>query len=297
MAIDKITGLWTPQASGGGNLGSGGVGGGKSNSIKDLLLYGDYDDTFSVFKKGKRDGSVVINSSGFDEFGEPIKYNSAEEAGIINMNIPVKDGLCMYFPFNGDYKEKKTGIELVPTGNVAFVDGVKKQGVSSNDYSGTFLSGYNPNPIPTEQFTLNLFFKPTNVVAIFATIFEFGSTYSSTGFGLWCQRDNANAVSIRINNSNTNVSASQALEVNKWYMLTFTFDGTTGRVYKNGVLVASKSFSKPNQTNTIGMFNRYAESQQGGAEDGIPSCVDEVSVYNRVLTQDEINKWLEFLPK
>jgi chitodextrinase len=72
--------------------------------------------------------------------------------------------------------------------------------------------------------------------------------------------------------------------VGQWQYLTGTYDGTTARIYLDGVLVASKAFAgNAGDSNTwrIGSYGTPA----GGFFDGL---IDEVRIYNHALTQPEI---------
>ncbi len=75
-----------------------------------------------------------------------------------------------------------------------------------------------------------------------------------------------------------------ASPVNAWTYVAFTYDGLTTRLYINGTQVASRAASGAIQTTDsplwIGGNSPYGEYFQG--------LIDEVRVYNRALTQTEI---------
>jgi fibronectin type 3 domain-containing protein len=80
------------------------------------------------------------------------------------------------------------------------------------------------------------------------------------------------------------VSGSTASPVNAWTHLAMTYDGAQMRLYVNGVLAAGQTATGPIQTNSnalrIGGNVPYGEFFQG--------LIDEVRVYNRALSQAEI---------
>ena len=80
------------------------------------------------------------------------------------------------------------------------------------------------------------------------------------------------------------VSGAAANPVNAWTHLAMTYDGATLRLYVNGVLTASQARTGAIETNTspvrIGGNSPYGEFFQG--------LIDEVRVYNRALSQTEI---------
>ena len=84
--------------------------------------------------------------------------------------------------------------------------------------------------------------------------------------------------------SGTWISGTSASPVNAWTHVALTYDGATLKLYVNGVQAASQARTGAVQTNTnplrIGGNIPYGEFFQG--------LIDEVRVYNRALTQAEI---------
>jgi hypothetical protein len=74
------------------------------------------------------------------------------------------------------------------------------------------------------------------------------------------------------------------LTVNAWTHLAFTYDGATFRIFVNGVQVATRAqagaISASAQVLRIGGNSVWGEYFQGR--------IDEVRIYNRALTQAEI---------
>jgi hypothetical protein len=81
------------------------------------------------------------------------------------------------------------------------------------------------------------------------------------------------------------VSGPTASPVNAWTYVALTYDGTTQRLFVNGTQVATRATTGAIQvTNSplwIGGNNPYGEYFNG--------LIDEVRVYNRALTQNEIS--------
>ncbi len=93
--------------------------------------------------------------------------------------------------------------------------------------------------------------------------------------------------SLRIGSSDQNLSAGNHLPTNAWTHLAATYDGTTQRLFVNGVQVGSRS---PTQTGTI---NVSANPLRIGGNTVLAGryfkgLIDEVRVYNRALIQEEI---------
>jgi hypothetical protein len=83
---------------------------------------------------------------------------------------------------------------------------------------------------------------------------------------------------------NQNTIGTAGLAVNTWTHLAATFDGATVRLYVNGVQVASKAQTAP-LTPTTGTLQIGADSYAG---ENFAGRIDEVRVYNRALSQAEI---------
>jgi hypothetical protein len=85
-------------------------------------------------------------------------------------------------------------------------------------------------------------------------------------------------------NSPVGLDGTTQIPLNLWTHLAATYDGTTLRLYVNGVLVNSRSASGPLIVSTgtlrIGGNSAWGEFFQGR--------IDEVRVYNRALTPAEI---------
>ena len=69
-----------------------------------------------------------------------------------------------------------------------------------------------------------------------------------------------------------------------WHLVTATYDGTTGRLYVDGVIVASDTFSAPANTS----LPLYIGSDFMGSGFGWHGSLDEVRLYNRALTSAEV---------
>jgi Concanavalin A-like lectin/glucanases superfamily/Secretion system C-terminal sorting domain/PQQ-like domain len=75
------------------------------------------------------------------------------------------------------------------------------------------------------------------------------------------------------------------LEDNTWYHITYTYDGSNAKLYINGDLITNRATTgtaKLNQSVSIGRFNKPAY-------DAFNGNMDELGVWDRVLTDDEIN--------
>jgi len=69
-----------------------------------------------------------------------------------------------------------------------------------------------------------------------------------------------------------------------WHLVTGTYDGTTGRLYVDGSLVATDTFTAPSNSTLPLYIGRYYGANGYGWTGGI----DEVRLYNRALSDAEV---------
>jgi hypothetical protein len=88
------------------------------------------------------------------------------------------------------------------------------------------------------------------------------------------------------------IKGTSVLPNNQWVHLAATWDGSTGKVYVNGVLNSSAA-----RTASIGTDTRPVYlGGRVGATDVVPGKVDEVRFYNRALTAAEIAELAQVSP-
>ena len=90
------------------------------------------------------------------------------------------------------------------------------------------------------------------------------------------------------NSNNTNSFVETTLLINEWINLTGTFDGTTGKLYKNGNYIGSTTLTVPlSYTSTtrliIGQGNDSLERIFNG-------CIDDVRIYSAALSTSQIKQ-------
>jgi hypothetical protein len=69
-----------------------------------------------------------------------------------------------------------------------------------------------------------------------------------------------------------------------WHLVTGTYDGATARLYVDGTLVASETFTAPPNTS----FPLYIGRYYGAGGYNWSGGIDEVRLYNRALTAAEV---------
>src|SRR5262249_14256211 len=111
----------------------------------------------------------------------------------------------------------------------------------------------------------------------------------SYGF-LWGTETVLQSIIFRLGNANTNVEvrSNAVIPLNEFTHVAGTYDGTTMRLYVNGVLDSSATTTLgPLQITSTPLI--IGSSQRNGVEQTFfQGLVDEVEIFNRALTPDEI---------
>jgi len=74
----------------------------------------------------------------------------------------------------------------------------------------------------------------------------------------------------------------------EWYHFAGTFDGKTLRVYINGELEGEKEIGQPIAPSDLELW--IGADDYGRPTDFFPGVIDEVRIYNRALSADEIKE-------
>jgi len=108
-------------------------------------------------------------------------------------------------------------------------------------------------------------------------------------FGLASGSDNAIRCRLRASDGTGVDYSAGSISLNTWTHVACTYDGSNVRVYKDGVQVGSTS-----KTGTLAATNDVAVIGQNEAGTSVdrhwPGRIDEVRIYNRALSQSEIQQ-------
>ena len=167
------------------------------------------------------------------------------------------------------------------------VSGVKNAG-SAVTFDGNddrvhipYTAALNPS-----TFTVEAWAKATGGSGWGTVASSFGAR--NEGFGLWDAQGNAWQMWASGPAGETEIGA--ALTPNTWAHVVGTYDGTTMRLYVDGQLV--NSLVHPYAPHTTAAFELGATSYDNGSFWGehFTGSIDEVAVYDRVLTAQEISE-------
>ena len=266
--------VYKPVASSGGGF-------------KNLIINGD----FQVWQRGK---SFTINNDSMytadrwmvDTQSSGILVNGEIDSSQSTVDLcdPFGDGsgIALYkFDGNaddvsGNYNGTWHGTEQYDTG--VFGQAAKFDGSSYVDVGNTLTDGFT-------AMSISLWFNTIQLTHYGHLISKQGSTIS------WIiQQGGDNPVySFSIWEGNTAYSVTTpTINLNQWYHLVVTWDGTIIHLYLNGQESGSKNFTgNMNSTSSsvlIGALN------DGSVRDLYQGLIDQVRIFNRALTQEEIDE-------
>lgn len=144
----------------------------------------------------------------------------------------------------------------------------------SGNTTEQFLNG-GTYPLGAESYSVAFWVNPQRNSGVNQFLFQFGGKVTFAGVGVIIRPNKK--ISAYWYNNDLDVDFGDE-RLNKWTHVATTFDGTTRRLYLDGVLVGQDN---PVGKNTI----------VGTPEIGINSCLlDEISIFKRSLSNSEINE-------
>ncbi|MDC0158108.1 cadherin domain-containing protein, partial [Verrucomicrobia bacterium] len=199
---------------------------------------------------------------------------------------PLDIGLVAWYPLDGN------GADHSPTANHATVNGTTptadRHGVAGKallfDGSGSnhYLEAAFNQALSSTAISYSVWAKPTSTTNNHGSPITFRA--DGRGFNLYKMPDNT--WSHWTGNGGWQKFHAQAISLN-WTALAFTHDGTTGKGYQNGVLVVSSNKTYlPAQS---GALKIGAGAGSNGPTYFFKGAIDEVRIWNRVLSAEEIS--------
>jgi chitodextrinase len=225
------------------------------------------------------------------------------EISFTTKNVNLGYGLIAYYPFDGNANDTSTN------GNNGIISNV----IQTNDRNGITNSAYEFNGVNSrilvsnsvslnpESITIcgwyNMYQLPTGLPGQSGDVALVNKWYQ----GLNCL-SNSDTYSIEIANSNNNPVLIGATSnytgtsfysntntiSNSWQFFTFTHDKITGgKLYLNGVQVSSNSLGGAICRSTNPLYIG-ADNNRGNLWRFFKGKIDDIGIWNRALTQDEI---------
>ncbi|MFA6192358.1 MAG: LamG domain-containing protein [Sulfurimonas sp.] len=244
--------------------------------------------TFGDFVAGKAFTSGLSQQFALDEVRVwNIARTGAEIKASMNHQLEGNEtGLLAYYNF--DERIGTTVKDIAGNGNNAIMEGNVTRLNFLGDglkFSGT-NTGINTNVALSTQYTKQLWLK------IQSGGISNANFLSSTSDYLWFGgEDGRIAASHTGTGSNDYIISTNRVDDNLWHNIATTYDEATLKLYVDGQLVAQKSLSTlPVTTNPIyiGSYNVGPPYSDG--------AISEVSLWDRALSQTEIQKLMLFAP-
>jgi Concanavalin A-like lectin/glucanases superfamily len=215
---------------------------------------------------------------------------------VMAQNIPSyvpTNGLVGWWPFNGNANDESgngnhgtvNGATLTSDKNGELNKAYKFDGVDDFIYIPTNSSiNLETSYTLSSWFNANLWFN-TNISD--RSIISKSIPTGGGGYELIIGGNNGDIAHVGTNSNGSFVQGASGFSMNNWYFITATFDGNTIKLYMNGTLI--KTELKP------GRMNINSESLKFGARAGggiynqwFSGIIDDIAIYNRALTQQEI---------
>ena len=184
-----------------------------------------------------------------------------------------------------------------PTNN-APTQPVGLAGYTANDYAVLVGAGSDPGVVvPEDDYTVELWARPSAVTGgVLGYLYQRRDFDGSSGTGVWDSLGMATGhetappgVLFFFDGTNVlkNTSDPMALEAGGWYHIALARDGDDVTCYLNGEV----EFAGTSAAHPTGSFDQGTWTFGGRSEHGAlkwPGTLDEIAIYGRALTQDEI---------
>ncbi|HZQ48434.1 MAG TPA: LamG-like jellyroll fold domain-containing protein, partial [Verrucomicrobiae bacterium] len=219
---------------------------------------------------------TVVNSFG--------SVTSSNAALTVNPAIcsPPSAGLVSWWPGNGNASDPASGNNGTLQGSVTYVNGEVGQAFSFTANGQGVVVG-NPVSLRLQTFTIEAWVQRASTSLVNSSgqdglLFSYGSG----GYGFGLSHVNGNVILSQIDASN--VTLGQGVTDTNWHHVAVTASGGTVIFYIDGVAYAAPAYV-PNYTfGTSAAIGARGDNLSAG----FYGSIDEISVYNRVLSAAEI---------
>ena len=271
-------------------------------------LYGNYwsstpDDESNAYNlEFYYSGNAYLDNDNLRNYGlsvRPVVYDEP----IVNENIPTA-GLVAYYPFNGNANDESGhGNHATPCNNYQFEDGIVG-GCITVEGQGYMESSGGHVLLPQLDFdassgvTLSLWVKAMNTIDSEAEVYiGFGDHTAHDQLYIY-QDPNSSLVSFEYHESRIEVPYLENY-TGKWVMYTLTC-GADGKLkaYVNGAIAGEEDVDYDGQINTsYAALGRHWWYYGDATSTRFIGSFDEVCIYNRALTADEVRQMAQFAEK
>lgn len=211
------------------------------------------------------------------------------------------NGLVAYWPFDGNLNDSGSNVINGTNFSATFTENAFAESNKAIDFSNTNPTFTTVNQYGSHSANTNLNFAITDDFSIDFNAYikspyiHAGGFYdyglNNNAYGVWYWNQNG-FLQLQFNFSNGSVgSTNGGLLYDTWQHITAVKTGTLLKIYINGVLnvSANAGTSIPNYASVFGRFgtmyfNNFSPPNYNGAN----AKMDELRIYNRALTDEEI---------
>jgi len=236
-------------------------------------------------------GQAVINvnaSAGYIEV-------TASKNGYINRSIVVDvQGIIAEYHFNGDAQDSSGNNNHGTINGATFVQGLNGQALSFSAPGTQYVDVPNFGTFTT--FTVSGWIYRTGVHSTRESILSYKEGDSpNCGFVLSLNEDTSNQyprIYVQVSDSWKYAEQTSTIPLNTWIYLAATYDGSVIKLYRDGIEAATGAFSGSMSQCT--QDTRIGNRAPGSVNHQFPGIIDEVRIYNRALSADEIKNIYEY---
>ena len=208
-------------------------------------------------------------------------------AGIASADL--NNGLVAYYPFNGNAKDESgNGNDGVVNGAALTKD---RFGIDNSSYNFDGVNDYievaNSNSLNPDYISISVWVNPKVNNTTSPVVMKYRSTPTEASYWFYLYTNGVKGPRFRVEASNGigDAGITELIETNKWTHIVGTYGGNEAILYINGNLVKTNFAGGTLKSNTLPL-------RIGGSTENIMSYfngkIDEVRIYNRKLTADEI---------
>ena len=239
--------------------------------------------------------TVSITATAADEDGTyPANTVSVQ---ILGVPAVISSGMVAWWKGDGNFNDAIGGDTASPGGPVQFVPGEVNQAfiISNDDISAPStpsLSMSSALSIDT-WVHLNGYSGNTGLVYKGALKHSLGDPnpidLGDYDLGIAPSGDTSiDRLSFQLNNDSGDLVGGTNLVVGQWYHVAATFDGTQMKLYVNGVLDGVQNYTSFISTSNNPVYIGVRVGDWFGSSFALNGDLDETSIYNRALTQAEV---------
>lgn len=210
---------------------------------------------------------------------------------LILMYMPVLlsaqyDNLAKHWTFESKNSSHKA---ILTNHQASYVQGVKGQGLLMNSQNGYI--DMNESESLLDEFTFSFWFKPNDIVKKQTLFYHFRQVRGDFFIRNFLRLEIDNG-RFKFKNEDKNFAISSvALEKNKWYFLSYTFDGSSTKLYLQGKEIYKTSDKiSVYQKVSYKMENRMFIGSSHIASTQFDGVVDELMIFNKGMNAQLASK-------